>query len=327
MMCSRKLGWTLPMEVYSGNTQDISKFQFHIWEPIWYYKPCKVPGNLWKKTHWIEFAEGTGDEMCYFIKTEGEKTSVPYQEYENEKSNHQPELEELEHGFLNSTNHFVEESLEESLSPPENIGLGETETSDDPPDGASNGLDKSGSGEQETSAPETGEVLVEGNDDFTDTDLDLDKALPPDSQSDPNEGVDNLYNEQNIQENDYKLDVIIDHHFKNGVLILKARYFSESSDVKDVWESPFNTIKIGAPLEVEKYITNNVFETSQQNRFYNTWAQKILKQSARSIKRMRMTVARRSGREQLMAKKNKQKLSRNARNLNIVRETYGINIP
>eukprot|EP00957_Ditylum_brightwellii_P005922 448546-Ditylum_brightwellii.AAC.2 len=252
----------------------------------------------------MRFAEGAGDEMCYFIKTEGEK-ELQYltsknigtdKEHANEESKHQPELEELKLGFLNSTNHPVEESIEESLSPLENIDSGETETSDNPPDGTGNGLDNSGSGGLETGEPETGEVLVEANDDCTDAELDLDKNLPPGIQSDPNEGVDNLYNEHDIQEEDYELDVIIYCHFKNKVLMLKAGYYNESSDVKDVWESPSNTIKKEAHLKV----ANAEF---------------------------RMKVARRSGREQPMAKKNKQKLSRNARNLNFVREKYGNKFP
>eukprot|EP00957_Ditylum_brightwellii_P000937 75432-Ditylum_brightwellii.AAC.1 len=73
-MSSGNPGWRLPMEVHSGNTQDISEFHFHSWEPIWYYKLCKVPVNPWKKVCWMGIAEGAGDEMCYFIKTEGEKT-------------------------------------------------------------------------------------------------------------------------------------------------------------------------------------------------------------------------------------------------------------
>ena len=50
----------------------------------------------------------------------------------------------------------MEELLEESLPPLENVDSGEAETSDNLPDGASNGLDKSGSRELETGKPDTG---------------------------------------------------------------------------------------------------------------------------------------------------------------------------
>eukprot|EP00957_Ditylum_brightwellii_P132468 10101988-Ditylum_brightwellii.AAC.1 len=196
----------------------------------------------------------------------------------NEEPNHQTELKELELGFLNSTNHPVEELLDESLSPPENIDSGGTEISDTHSDGEGNGSDESGSGELEIGKPETGEDLVEENDNPTNAYPDLDKTLPPGIQSDPSEGVDNLYNEQNFQEDDYEFDVIVDHQFKNGVLILKARYYSESSDAKYVWESLFNTIKKDAPLELVKYIINNVVEILQRNGIYNNWAKKVLKQ-------------------------------------------------
>eukprot|EP00957_Ditylum_brightwellii_P158918 12095787-Ditylum_brightwellii.AAC.1 len=187
--------------------------------------------------------------MCYFIKTEGEKKPQYLtkfaicsqcknigtdKEYVSEEFKHQPELEELELGFFKSNYDPVEQSLEESLSLPKNVDSGETETSDNPPDGGSNGLDTSGSRELEKGEPKTEEALMEENDDFTDADLDLDNNLPLDIRSDPDEGVDDLYNEQDVQEGDYELDVIVDHHLKNGALILKARYYSDSSDVKDV---------------------------------------------------------------------------------------------
>eukprot|EP00957_Ditylum_brightwellii_P020954 1579453-Ditylum_brightwellii.AAC.1 len=51
-----------------------------------------------------------------------------------------------------------------------------------------------------------------------------------------------------------------DYHFKDGILILKARYCSQLSDSKDVWETPINILKKDAPLEVARYIQNNVTE-------------------------------------------------------------------
>eukprot|EP00957_Ditylum_brightwellii_P192799 14679881-Ditylum_brightwellii.AAC.1 len=90
--------------------------------------------------------------------------------------------------ILNSTNHPVEESLDESLSSPENIDSGETDTCDVHSDDESNGSDELGSGELETGEPKTGEDLVQENNNPTDADPDLDKTLLPDICSDPNEG-------------------------------------------------------------------------------------------------------------------------------------------
>eukprot|EP00957_Ditylum_brightwellii_P184695 14067268-Ditylum_brightwellii.AAC.1 len=90
-----------------------------------------------------------------------------------------------------------------------------------------------------------------------------------------------------VQADDYELDVIVDHHFKDGILIFKARYYSESNGSKDVWEAPFNALKKDTPLKVARYIQNHVTETSRQNGYYTMWARNTLKQATRSVKRMR----------------------------------------
>eukprot|EP00957_Ditylum_brightwellii_P177236 13501903-Ditylum_brightwellii.AAC.1 len=64
------MGWKFPLEVFSGYTQDISKFWFSIWEPIWFFQKCKAPEYQWRKAHWMGFADSLGDEMYYYIKTE-----------------------------------------------------------------------------------------------------------------------------------------------------------------------------------------------------------------------------------------------------------------
>ena len=38
---SKKLYWRIPLEVSEGFIQEISKFRFHIWELIWYFKKSK----------------------------------------------------------------------------------------------------------------------------------------------------------------------------------------------------------------------------------------------------------------------------------------------
>ena len=69
---SKKLYCKSPLNISEGFTQVISKFLFHKWESIWYFKksttkhPCQ-PGR------WMVFAYFTGDKMCYYISTEGKK--------------------------------------------------------------------------------------------------------------------------------------------------------------------------------------------------------------------------------------------------------------
>eukprot|EP00957_Ditylum_brightwellii_P027205 2056479-Ditylum_brightwellii.AAC.1 len=67
---SRKLDWKFPLDVPVRHTQDISGFRFHIWEPIWYYKKCKAPEDLWKNARWMVFVHNAGDAMTYYIKAE-----------------------------------------------------------------------------------------------------------------------------------------------------------------------------------------------------------------------------------------------------------------
>ena len=34
------------LEISKVHIQEISKFRFHLWELIWYFKKCKAPGSL-----------------------------------------------------------------------------------------------------------------------------------------------------------------------------------------------------------------------------------------------------------------------------------------
>ena len=53
------------MKVSEGFTQDISKFHFHTWEPIWYFKKLKAPEISWKPGKLMAFVYSTGGEMYY----------------------------------------------------------------------------------------------------------------------------------------------------------------------------------------------------------------------------------------------------------------------
>ena len=43
---SKNLIGRCPIKIYEGHTKDISKFRFHLWETIWYFKKCKAPEIL-----------------------------------------------------------------------------------------------------------------------------------------------------------------------------------------------------------------------------------------------------------------------------------------
>jgi hypothetical protein len=70
ILANRRLGWRTPLEKSEGHLQDISRFRFHMWEPIWYYEPkTKQPANNLKKARWLGFATSAGNAFTYYIQT------------------------------------------------------------------------------------------------------------------------------------------------------------------------------------------------------------------------------------------------------------------
>ena len=62
-----------PLSINTGYTPDISKFRFHIWEPIWYFVPdIKAPLNNLRPARWLGFANSSRDDMNYYIWTEND---------------------------------------------------------------------------------------------------------------------------------------------------------------------------------------------------------------------------------------------------------------
>ena len=71
ILASREHNWETPLTLSTGYTQDISKFRFYLWEPIWYFVPgIKAPKNNLRKARWLGFAHSSGDNMTYYICTE-----------------------------------------------------------------------------------------------------------------------------------------------------------------------------------------------------------------------------------------------------------------
>ena len=61
---SKNINGGCPLEISEGHIQEVSKFRFHLWEPILYLKKCKAPENPWQPEIWMGFAHSTGDEIC-----------------------------------------------------------------------------------------------------------------------------------------------------------------------------------------------------------------------------------------------------------------------
>eukprot|EP00957_Ditylum_brightwellii_P080720 6138960-Ditylum_brightwellii.AAC.1 len=76
---------------------------------------------------------------------------------------------------------------------------------------------------------------------------------------------------------DFEFEKVIDHFFKNGLLILKARYKSETIGEDNVLDVPFEVSKNDAPIAVARYIQEYVVEVSRRKGRYNEWATKVLK--------------------------------------------------
>ena len=81
---------------------------------------------------------------------------------------------------------------------------------------------------------------------------------------------------------DYKFERIVDYRFEKGVLMLKANYFDDDVQTKTL-EIPFSILKKYVPLELEKFIKNNVAEERRNGR-YNAWAKKTIVKHAQSIR-------------------------------------------
>ena len=91
ILAIRGKDWRTPLEISSGHTPDISKFRFHIWEPVWYFEPTKSPIDSWKKGRWLGFAHSTGDVMTYYVETAetGRKPQVLMRSSVISRSQHQ----------------------------------------------------------------------------------------------------------------------------------------------------------------------------------------------------------------------------------------------
>ena len=60
----------------------------------------------------------------------------------------------------------------------------------------------------------------------------------PEDQGYPNYIVDDLYNQLEVDKDDYEFERIVDHYFKDRILFLKARYVGDTigeDNITEVW--------------------------------------------------------------------------------------------
>jgi hypothetical protein len=92
--------------------------------------------------------------------------------------------------------------------------------------------------------------------------------------------MEKLYDQFEMKDDvNYKFDQILDYAFKEGVLLLKARYLDDDL-CKHTLTVPFPILKQDVPLEVAHFIRDNVVE-DKRGGYYNTWAKHTLKAHAR----------------------------------------------
>jgi hypothetical protein len=101
------------------------------------------------------------------------------------------------------------------------------------------------------------------------------------------EDLSDIYNQFQVEDDsDYEFEKIVDHKWKDGILILTAR-FQGATDEENIMEVPFQVLKKDVPLECAKYIKNYVIDSStRRSGRHTSWANTVLKQHSRTIRRL-----------------------------------------
>ena len=338
-LASRKLGWKTPTEKLLGDTPDISKFRFHFWEPIEYWEPAKQPDSGWKKGRFLGIDESSGDDMTFFIETEkdsGEGKNViltrsnvrtrymnevlPSGETESESSQKDVNFSTIKDNEEESISVSTRENIfkddeEESLKIPLRDNVTNTKDSNDSMSQNDNKISK---GQSHSVNDICHDDAVNDNNEKDDIKENDDAMIEDDA---------NIYEEvtniMNDDEEDHEFNKIINHKWDAGLLVLEVELQSGTT-----YEVPFNVIKKDRPIEVARYIRNNVIESRRGGK-YNTWAKKILVRSQRTIRRLKnihnvSKITRLLNKYEIKIRR----ISRNKRNEKKgARTKYGIEIP
>jgi hypothetical protein len=100
------------------------------------------------------------------------------------------------------------------------------------------------------------------------------------------EEIESLYDQyQSENEHDiYQFDCILDHTFKEGVLLFKVRYLGDGGLGKHILEIPFPVLKSSIPLDVSRYIRDKVIEKRRKGH-YSSWASQTFTNHNQRIRR------------------------------------------
>ena len=88
----------------------------------------------------------------------------------------------------------------------------------------------------------------------------MEEILTSESQGYLNSIIEDLYNQLEIEEDNYDFGKIIDHYFKNGVTFLKVRYFVDTLGKDSIKLVPFSTLNKYIPIELARYVKNYAVE-------------------------------------------------------------------
>eukprot|EP00957_Ditylum_brightwellii_P056887 4312482-Ditylum_brightwellii.AAC.1 len=94
-------------------------------------------------------------------------------------------------------------------------------------------------------------------------------------------GIKEVYGSMDPPKEEFQFEKVIDHFFKNGLLIFKANYQSETLGEDNVLDVPFEILKKGAQIAVARYIKEYVVELLRRKGYYNEWATKKLTEITR----------------------------------------------
>eukprot|EP00957_Ditylum_brightwellii_P016820 1267076-Ditylum_brightwellii.AAC.1 len=83
----------------------------------------------------------------------------------------------------------------------------------------------------------------------------------------------------------YKFQTIVDHEFKNRILLLRVKYYNEKKDQENMLKTLFDILK-KILMDLAWYIKRHIVEKSRRNSMYNVWATKTLKANVRTTRRM-----------------------------------------
>ena len=261
-LASRKLKWRTPYEKLTGDTPDISMFRFHFWEPVEYWDPGeKQPRSGWKKGRFLGVNWSAGDSMTFFIETEkdpgeGRNVVLTRSNVRSRQVDHStlPSGENEDEDLYLKYNHNTSNKVNE-----------DTTTNDEFKDSERYQMETNIIFHDDAVDDPWAGALIENSEDEADLSL----------------VGEEISNTLNAEEEDYEFRSINAHRWTDGIIL-----FTIELESGKTFEVPFSVIKKDRPIELAKYIKNNVTEAKRGGK-YNTWAKKILIRAQRIIKRVR----------------------------------------